>query len=55
MKIMKTVSGDEIDKQVDAIWDEVNVIVDRHGGSCDDVGPIGEDHTPFEFLLTEAA
>src|SRR6516162_5182436 len=34
-----------------AIMDEVNAIVSRYGGLCDECGPIEPDRTPFADLF----
>ena len=36
-----------------AIMDEINAIVERYGGLCDEVGTITSDHVPFKELFEQ--
>jgi hypothetical protein len=49
-----SIAGTHDDKSMRAIWDEINAIVDRHGGDCWECGPILSDHVPFEGLFDKA-
>ena len=48
-----SIDGLEDDKILGAIWDEINAIVDRYGGSCDECGPVPSDYVPFEDVFEE--
>jgi hypothetical protein len=45
------IDGSADDKIMDAIWDEVQSIVDRNGGLCDRILTVDEkDYVPFEWF-----
>jgi hypothetical protein len=45
------IEGVDDDTLMKAIMDEVNAIVDRYGGLCDECGPIEPDRTPFADFI----
>jgi len=51
LEVTKCIVGDEY-KQAIEMMDDVNTIVDRYDGMCDECGEIDEDHVPFLMLWT---
>jgi hypothetical protein len=47
------IEGADDPKIMRAIVNEVNAIVDRHGGLCIECGPAAADYVPFQELLRE--
>jgi hypothetical protein len=45
--IEASIDGTDDDKIINAIWNEINAIVDQYGGLCDPCGPIPPGHVPF--------
>jgi hypothetical protein len=38
-------------KIIDAVFSEINAIVDQYGGTCIECGPVAADYVPFEQLF----
>ena len=51
IEVTKRIVGDEVNQAIDAMMDDVDTIVDRYGGMCDDGGQIDEDHVPFSDMF----
>ena len=50
IEVTKRIVGDDVYQAIDAMMDDVNTIVERYGGICDNGGQIDEDHVPFSDL-----
>lgn len=48
------IEGPDDDKVIGAVFEEVNSIVDKYGGLCDECGPVEPDYVPFVDLIREA-
>jgi hypothetical protein len=45
------IEGPDEPKIIDAIFSEINAIVDQYGGLCMECGPVGADYVPFKELF----
>jgi hypothetical protein len=55
IEVTKRIVGDEVnDAMVIEMMHDVDTIVDRYGGWCDDGGQIDEDHIPFSDMFRGA-
>ena len=50
IEVTKRIVGDDVYQAIDAMMDDVNTIVERYGGNCDNGGQIDEDYVPFSDL-----